>query len=61
MDGAYAGYSALTFAYNRGQDYLSKKLEEKGAIINANTIFGYCSASDKIPENMNCKSNLRNK
>ena len=59
MDGSYAGYSAITFAYNRGQDYFGKKLEEKGAIVNTETIFGYCSASDEIPVNMKCQNRMK--
>ena len=58
-DGPYAGFSAITFAYQRGQKYFMQKLEEKGAIVNSQTIFGYCGSSSKLT-NTKCKPNRTN-
>ena len=55
-DGDFVGYSALTFAAQRGQDFYIKKLTEKGAIVNTHTIFGYCGTN---PEKLSKLTNVK--
>ena len=58
-EGNYAGLSALTFAYRRGQEFFIKRLEEKGAQVNSNTIFGYCANNNK-PDDIKCNPRKTN-
>jgi len=59
--GDYAGYTAYTFAAQRGDEAFATFLTQNGVVLTSGTLFGYCSTppneeDEKKPENLICPS-----